>query len=63
MTLDELKTAVSKMAPAEQDKVAAYLVHLRHQREGIPVEPSAWITLEELRRAWSEQEDISPNSC
>jgi hypothetical protein len=64
MTLEQLRTEIKAMPAREQDELAAYLVHLRHQRDtSIATEiarkiddknPANWITLEELRGKWRE---------
>jgi hypothetical protein len=64
MTLEQLRTEIKAMPARAQDELAAYLVHLRHQRdESIGAEiarkiddnkPANWITVEELRAKWQD---------
>ncbi len=62
MKLDDVKTEVAEMSEHQQDHLAAYLVHLRHQRDAeIGREIAAkiedkdgknWISLDELKKKW-----------
>jgi hypothetical protein len=64
MSLEEIKTEVAGMPLEQQDQLAAYLVHLRHQRDSrIRAEitariddksPGKWVSLEELRERWKD---------
>jgi len=64
MSLEDVKTAIAVMPQAHQDQLAAYLVHLRHQRDPrIPAEirariedtdPANWLSLDELRERWKD---------
>ena len=59
MNLEEIKTELAKMPTENQDHLAAYLVHLRHQRDAElrreitaridDKNPAHWVTLDELR--------------
>ena len=64
MSLEEIKTCVAEMPQDQQDHLAAYLVHLRHQqdtriRQEITARiddknPEQWISLSELRENWKD---------
>lgn len=64
MSLEEIKTEVAGMSQEQQDQLAAYLVHLRHQRDSRIREeitariddkdPGKWVSLGELREKWKD---------
>ena len=64
MTLEQLRTEIKAMPAREQDQLAAYLVHLRRQRDASTAieiarkiddkNPANWMTVEELRAKWKE---------
>ena len=64
MKLDDVKAEVAGMPKHQQDHLAAYLVHLRHQRDAeIGREIAAkiedkdaknWISLDELKEQWKD---------
>jgi hypothetical protein len=64
MSLNELKTELAELPQKEQDQLAAYLVHLRHQRDAQigsemnarldDTAPDHWISAAELREKWKD---------
>lgn len=64
VSLQEIKSELAEMPQDEQDHLAAYLVHLRHQRDaGLrreiterlnDKEPSHWVSLDQLREHWKD---------
>jgi hypothetical protein len=64
MSLQEIKTVLVELPQADQDHLAAYLVHLRHQREaGLRREissrlndknPDHWVSVDQLREQWKD---------
>ena len=64
MSLQEMKTEMAGLPQAQQDHLAAYLVHLRHARNpGVRREiteriddknPAHWISASELREKWKD---------
>ena len=64
MSLPEIKAELAELPQEQQDHLAAYLVHLRHQREaGVREEIAAriadkntehWISPAELREKWKD---------
>lgn len=64
MSLEEVKSEVAHFSPAQQDHLAAYLVHLRHQRDAQTRKdlrskiddknPANWVSLDELRERWKD---------
>jgi len=64
MSLEEIKVEVAEMALEQQDHLAAYLVHLRHQRDAKcraeitaridDKDPAKWVSLDALREHWKE---------
>jgi hypothetical protein len=64
MRLEEIKSKVTQMSQEEQDHLAAYLVHLRHQRErganeqtarrAEDKDPTHWISLDRLKEEWKD---------
>ncbi len=64
MDLETMKSELAEMPGEHQDYLAAFLVHLRHQRDpDIRREiaarmddnhPSHWLSLDELREKWKD---------
>ncbi len=64
MSLEDIKAEVAVMPEEQQDKLAAFLVHLRHRREMNSREaittriddkdPENWVSLDELREKWKD---------
>ena len=64
MSLDEIKAEVAGMDLDQQDHLAAYLVHLRHQRDAKSRKEitariddkdlAKWISLDALEEAWKD---------
>jgi len=62
--LDEIKTGLAELPQEQQDQMAAYLVHLRHQRDAQVCSemtgrlndknPENWISADELREKWKD---------
>jgi len=62
VSLKEIKSELVELPQEEQDQLAAYLVHLRHQRDaGVRREissrlddknPDHWISVGQLREKW-----------
>lgn len=57
MSFEDLKAEVDKLSVDEQNKIAAYLTHLRHQRDPELAEPGEpeWITAAELKKRWGDE--------
>jgi hypothetical protein len=64
VSLKEIKSGLAELPQEEQDQLAAYLVHLRHQRDaGLRREissrlddknPDHWISVGQLREKWKD---------
>jgi len=64
VSLQEIKAGLAELPQEQQDHLAAYLVHLRHQREaGVRQEitariadknPQHWISPAELKEKWKD---------
>ena len=64
MSFEDIKTEIAGMAPEHQDRLAAYLVHLRHQRDPRVAreirakiddkDPANWLSLSELKEKWKD---------
>jgi hypothetical protein len=64
MSLEAIKSEMAKMPREEQDHLAAYLVHLRHQRDPAvsrqiaknidDKNPESWLSLNELKEKWKD---------
>ena len=64
MSLDEIKAQLAGLPQTQQDHLAAYLVHLRHQRDAEArreiteriddKNPDHWVPLSELREKWKD---------
>ena len=64
MSLEEVKTQIARMPTEQQDQLAAYLVHLRHQRSPAALteasarlddrNPASWVSLDELKERWKD---------
>ena len=64
MSLDQIKKEVADLPLEQQDHLAAFLVHLRHQRDpnvrheitkGISDQnPENWLSLNELKDKWKD---------
>jgi hypothetical protein len=64
VSLEEIKNEVVAMPEAQQDQLAAYLVHLRHRRDpevrkdistkNGSRDPAQWLSLDELKRSGTE---------
>lgn len=64
MSLEQIQAELSGLPQDQQDRVAAYLVHLRHRRDPSISEEitrriddknlAHWIALEELEERWKE---------
>ena len=64
VSLENIKTEIASMPQDHQDQLAAYLVHLRHQRDPkIPAEirnriedkdPANWLSLDDLKERWKD---------
>ncbi len=64
MSINELERELTDLPPEQQDRLAAYLVHLRQQRDPKvrkeladrinDRDPSHWVTLDELKQRWKE---------
>jgi len=64
VSLEDIKTQIARMPREHQDQLAAYLVHLRHQRDSkAPAEtrrkiedknPANWLSLDELKKKWKD---------
>jgi hypothetical protein len=62
--MDEIKTGLAELPQEQQDHLAAFLVHLRHQRDAHVSQeittrisdrnPQNWLTLNELKEKWKE---------
>lgn len=62
MSLEAIKAEMAELPSEQQDHLAAYLVHLRHQRDAQVAreianriddkEPKNWLSLNELREKW-----------
>jgi len=64
MTLEQIKAQLAGMPEEEQDRVVAYLVHLRHTRDPLTRQeltrriddgnPAHWISVDQLKEHWKE---------
>jgi hypothetical protein len=64
MSLAEIKHELAEMPQEQQDHLAAYLVHLRHQRDAgtrgeitaanADKNPQHWVSPAELREKWKD---------
>ena len=64
VSLKEIKSGVTDLPVEQQDQLAAYLVHLRHQRDaGLRREissrlddknPNNWISFDQLKEHWKD---------
>jgi hypothetical protein len=64
MSLQEIKTELAEWPQEQQDHLAAYLVHLRHQRDANirreiserldDKNPDHWLSVGELREKWKD---------
>jgi hypothetical protein len=64
VSFEEIKTELAEMPQEQQDQLAAFLVHLRHQRDpriGREISkriddrsPNNWLTLNELKEKWKD---------
>ena len=64
MSLADIKSELAVMPREQQDELAAYLVHLRHQRDAAvrreitadndDRNPQHWISPAELREKWKD---------
>jgi hypothetical protein len=64
MSLEKVKSEVAQFSAAQQDQLAAYLVHLRHQRDARvrkelsskinDKNPDNWVSLGELKERWKD---------
>lgn len=64
MSFKEIKNGLAELPEEQQDQLAAYLVHLRHQRDaGLRREissrlndknPDHWISVDQLRDRWKD---------
>jgi hypothetical protein len=64
MSLQEIKSGLAELPQEQQDHLAAYLVHLRHQRDaGLHREiaarlddknPNHWVSIDQLREQWKD---------
>jgi hypothetical protein len=64
VSLEEIKSEVTGLSEQQQDQLAAYLVHLRHQRDAAirkeitarndNRDAEAWVSLDELKEKWKD---------
>lgn len=64
VSLENIKTEIAGMPQEHQDQLAAYLVHLRHQRDPTILaeirtkiedkDPANWLSLDELKEKWKD---------
>ena len=61
MTLEEIKAELTRLPEDQQDHLAAYLVHLRHQRDSaVHTDTKAngdagqWVSLDQLKEEWKD---------
>ena len=64
MSLKEIKSGLAELPQADQDHLAAYLVHLRHQRDTSvrreissrleDKNPDHWVSIDQLREHWKD---------
>jgi hypothetical protein len=64
MSLEKIKAEIAQMPKEQQDQLAAYLVHLRHQRDPEisaeirtkidDTDRAKWLSLDELREDWKD---------
>jgi hypothetical protein len=64
MSLEQIKSEMAELSPAQQDHLAAYLVHLRHQHDAATRreiteridnrDPKHWLTVDALREKWKD---------
>lgn len=61
---EEIKTEIARLPREDQDHLAAYLVHLRHEQDSKirseiaakidDKDPSNWISVDELKEKWKD---------
>lgn len=64
MSFKEIKSGLAELPEEQQDQLAAYLVHLRHQRDTQlrrelasrleDKNPDHWISINQLRDQWKD---------
>jgi hypothetical protein len=64
VSVDQIKTELADLPQEQQDHVAAFLVHLRHQRDAQVKQqitkriddknPENWLSLNELKERWKD---------
>ncbi len=64
MSLEQIKNELAGMPATQQDHLAAYLVHLRHQKDAVlrreiteridDRDPQHWLTMDALREKWKD---------
>ena len=64
MSVQEIKAGLAELPQEQQDHLAAYLVHLRHQRDAAArreiseaiadKNPDHWLAVSELREKWKD---------
>lgn len=64
MSLKQIKNELEGMPAAQQDHLAAYLVHLRHQKDAVlrreiteridDRDPQHWLSVDALREKWKD---------
>jgi hypothetical protein len=64
VSLEDIKNEMANMPQHHQDHLAAYLVHLRHQRDPKicaeirsrieDKDPANWVSLDELKERWKD---------
>jgi hypothetical protein len=64
VSLEEIKIEIAGLTREQQDQLAAYLVHLRHEQDSkIRAEitakiedknPANWVSLDELKEKWKD---------
>jgi hypothetical protein len=63
MTLEEIKAELTSLTEEQQNHLAAYLVHLRHQRDSGSTETTGvidngdagqWVSVDELKEKWKD---------
>jgi hypothetical protein len=62
VSIEQIRAEIANLPVQEQDRLAAYLTHLRHQRDPNwasetarkidDANPANWMTLDELRKHW-----------
>lgn len=64
MGIEQIKSEIAALAEEQQDHLAAYLVHLRHQRDDAvrreiakKIDDKArqnWLTIDQLKEEWKD---------